>query len=141
MIDSENHHELPQPAADEVDEELRLAPLEVEPTAEQKAGAELVRKILEPPAVPLTDAQLAERQFSLKQMFGLMTFVALLLAPMSHVRADIYAGLLGVTMLAMMTIMSVFQLRQLVVEAAFWLLVATYFLAIFIALTGYHPAG
>ncbi len=122
--------------SDEGEPPFRIAPPVPQPDDGRLAAAQaLLDAADQQRKCPLSDEELASRQITLRQLLGLVAFAAVLLAPISHLRKDYYAGFTGLAMLLMMMISNWFNPHLAVFEFAFWISVGIYILSLAVGLT------
>jgi hypothetical protein len=81
-------------------------------------------------AIVLPEQAAEERRFSLLGLFALITFASVVLALGRYLPPQIFAGVTGAATLASMILLSLLRGPPLVIQLAWWMLLAIYLGAI-----------
>jgi hypothetical protein len=87
-----------------------------------------VREAFEQPA--------EQKQFTLRDMFALVTFCAVLSLPLSHLPRPVFAGLIGGVTVMLMIVQTFFESRHALIRYGWWALLGVYLMACAMAVAG-----
>ena len=97
-----------------------------------------------PPSALLAEAAVREafagpaerRQFTLRDMFALVTFCALLSWPLSRLPRPVFAGVIGGVTVILMIVQTFFEPRHALMRYGWWALLGVYLMACALAVAG-----